>query len=316
MMKILKKMTALFLAALMLLPMAACFGRGGKTEDGVFYVYFRSQNKRELYPVEAVIDLTLPTDTLISSVYSHMVSGADESDYTSAIASGAELSGFVLEEENLILNFTQAYSSIPAMDETLMRAALVNTFVQIDGIMTVEVRMEGQPLTRHDGTPYGRMKASDFSDVIGNGLNAYNRETVIVYYANENGDRLIRSAVDIVYDNSNALEQYVASMIIAGPSDSEYGYAVFPAGTRVVSVTKNNGVCHVDLTGSFVNNTGSAVLPEVTIYALVNTLTELSEITSVQITIEGSTTVNYMDKIDLSQPLKRNLDLVEVNEGE
>ena len=72
----------------------------------------------------------------------------------------------------------------------------------------------------------------------------------------------------------------------------------------------------MDLTDSFVNSTDSSLLPEVTIYALVNSLTELSGITSVQITVNGSSAVRYMDVIDLSQPLKCNLDLVETEDAE
>lgn len=312
--KTLKKLTALLMAVFMLFGTTACRSREMTLEDGKFYVYFRSQNRRELYPVEGVVDLTLPMDTLISSVYSHMVSGADESDYTSAVSSDAVLNGFVMEEENLILNFSASYLDITPMEETLMRAAMVNTFTQINGISTVEIRVEGQPLTRHDGTYVGLMKASDFSDVLGNGLNAYTRTSVNVYFANETGEFLKKSTLDIAYDNSNAPEQYVTSLILAGPSDEAYGYAVFPADTKMVSVVTKDNICHVDLSGSFVNSTNSPVLPEVTIYALVNSLTELPGIASVQITINGSAAVQYMDQIDLSQPLKRNLDLVEVAE--
>ncbi len=315
-MKTMKKRIVVLLAVLLMLSAAACHKEEKFPEDGKFYIYYRSQNHWELYPVEGIVDLTLPTDTLISSVFTHMMSGADESDYTSALAAGIELNGFVLEDENLILNFPSLYNEIPPMEEVLMRAAIVSTFSQLDGISTVEIRVEGQPLARHDGTAVGRMKRSDFADVIGNGLNAYNKTNVTIYLANENGTMLKRSTIDIAYDNSQSLEQVVASMITAGTVDKEYGEPVFPAGTRIVSVVTKNNVCHVDLTDSFVNSTDSSLLPEVTIYALVNSLTELSGITSVQITVNGSSAVRYMDVIDLSQPLKCNLDLVETEDAE
>ena len=74
---------------------------------------------------------------------------------------------------------------------------------------------------------------------------------------------LKRSTIDIAYDNSQSLEQVVASMITAGTVDKEYGVPVFPAATRLVSVVTKNNVCHVALTDSFVNSTDSSLLPEV-----------------------------------------------------
>ena len=58
------------------------------------------------------------------------------------------------------------------------------------------------------------------------------------------------------------------------------------------------------------------VLPEVTVYSIVNSLIEGTEAGQVQITINGETNAEYMDAVDLSQPLSENLDLLAVKDDE
>ena len=58
------------------------------------------------------------------------------------------------------------------------------------------------------------------------------------------------------------------------------------------------------------------VLPEVTVYSIVNSLIEGTEAGQVQITINGETNAEYMDAVDLSQPLSENRDLLAVKDDE
>ena len=59
-----------------------------------------------------------------------------------------------------------------------------------------------------------------------------------------------------------------------------------------------------------------SVLPEVTIYSLVNSLVELNGVNKVQIMIDGDVNVVFRDTISLSSPFERNLDVLKVNYGE
>ena len=52
------------------------------------------------------------------------------------------------------------------------------------------------------------------------------------------------------------------------------------------------------------------VTPEVTIYAITNSLIELTGVNKVQISVNGETSVNYRENINLSTVFERNLDMV------
>ena len=56
--------------------------------------------------------------------------------------------------------------------------------------------------------------------------------------------------------------------------------------------------------------------PELTVYSIVNSLIEGTEATQVQITINGESNAEYMDTVDLSQPLSENRDLLAVKDDE
>ena len=67
------------------------------------------------------------------------------------------------EADQLILNFDANYSNLSGITEILIRAALVKTFCQIDGVDYVEFYINGIPYMNGE-VPVGMMKAGDFID--------------------------------------------------------------------------------------------------------------------------------------------------------
>ena len=58
------------------------------------------------------------------------------------------------------------------------------------------------------------------------------------------------------------------------------------------------------------------ILPELTVYSIVNSLVEGTEATQVQITINGETNASYMETVDLSQPFEADMDLIAADEAD
>ena len=79
--------------------------------------------------------------------------------------------------------------------------------------------------------------------------------------------------------------------------------------------TIKDHVCYVNFDSTFLTSVYD-VLPEITIYSLVDSIIAGTEATQVQITINGETKAVYMEKIDLSQPLEKDMDWVAVNDDE
>ena len=136
---------------------------------------------------------------------------------------------------------------------------------------------------------------------------------VRLYFANEAGDKLIETNRTLVYNsNTNvSMERLVVEQLIGGPSE-QVKDKVFPTinpDTKIISVTVRDGTCYVNLSESFLTQIYS-VTSEVTIYSIVNSLVELSNINRVQIAVNGDSNVMFRENTSLSVTYERNLNIV------
>ena len=65
----------------------------------------------------------------------------------------------------------------------------------------------------------------------------------------------------------------------------------------------------MDFDAGFLNQQGT-VDPKVALYSLVNTVCETADVNKVQISVNGQTSVTFMEKISLDKIFERNLDIV------
>ena len=63
------------------------------------------------------------------------------------------------------------------------------------------------------------------------------------------------------------------------------------------------------MSDSFINAT-ETTKPEISVYAVVNSITSLDGITKVQFFVDGETVKMYRDEVDISKPLTFNEELI------
>ncbi|MBE5961862.1 MAG: hypothetical protein E7256_10880 [Lachnospiraceae bacterium] len=216
------------------------------------------------------------------------------------------------EVDQLILNFDTNYYNMTGVREILARAAIVKMFCQIKGIQYVEFYVNGQPLVLSGEQPVSMMKADDFLDTTGKMEDFSQYTTISIYFANEDGTKLVESTREVIYDSNITMEQLVIEQLIEGPVEKEIQNGMqktMPEGTILNSAKTANGVCYVDFNEKFLEKLPD-VSEEVTIYAIVNSLIEQGTINKVQITINGEEKKLYQN-IPLTDLFERNLDLIE-----
>lgn len=206
------------------------------------------------------------------------------------------------------LLFDESYETVTGTGEVLMRAAIVKTLCQLDGIDSVEFYVGGQPLLGAQNIPVGIMKETDFIDSTGTNTNYYQFLYATVYYANKEGDALVASNLKIPYRGIETDAEIVLRQLIAGPV-SEDTYPVVPDNTKILSVTTKDNVCVVDLSRQFLKKLPD-VTEDVVIYSVVNTLAELPGIYQVQILVEGKQEKLYQ-KTEFLPVYERNLNVIE-----
>ena len=234
-----------------------------------------------------------------------LATNPDKLEYKAPLAMGFHVLNVSHEGETLMLNMDAKYLELPVTTEVLVRAALVRTLTQLEGVRFVGFTVEGSQLYDNVGNQVGWMSADQFIENDGNEINTYELAKVVLYFAGGDGNNLIASSREKYYSTSMPLERFVVEELIAGPSNQAEG--LFPSvnsGTKVISVTTRDGICYVNLDENFltvVNN----VPTEISVYAIVNSLAELSSINRVQILVNGEVPASLS-----ATAYERNLDIV------
>lgn len=233
---------------------------------------------------------------------------AEEIEYTAPIPKEVKVQGCRLRGSILDVDFNSAYLEMGALEEKLVRAAVVQSLVLIDGINAVSFTVDGEMLKDSTGFPVGLMNEDDFVENTGSSPTAYQTDTLTLYFADKEGDSLVPREVDVRYSSNVSREKLIVEKLMQGPSGSG-AYPMINPDANLLSVTIKDGICYVNFDSTFLTGAYD-VLPEVTVYSIVNSLVEGTEAQQVQITINGETDAKYMETVDLSQPLEAKEELV------
>jgi len=134
--------------------------------------------------------------------------------------------------------------------------------------------------------------AQEFSD------NEMRKTIISLYFKNIETNSLIAEAKAIdVKELYQDPYTYLINMLIAGP-ESEKLESAIPEGTKVNSCTLRGNTVYVDLSKEFIDNAPSGITEEsMIVYSIVNTLTELNEVSGVKILINGEGNKSFNDNM-------------------
>lgn len=245
----------------------------------------------------------------IEAMIETMMKNPDSIDYKSVFPKDVEVRDWTLKDRKLDLHFGSSYLNMTDSEEVLLRAALVQSLGQLDGVDSIMFYVEETPVTDSAGNPIGYMRPDDFIQNTGSAIHSYQKTKLKLYFANEKGSKLAKEEVNVRYNSNLSIEKVIVEQLIKGPRDTELN-PLIPAETKVIGVSVKEGTCYVNLDESFLNNTYGAD-PKLVVYSIVNSIVEGGNASRVQISVNGENDVKYMDQVDLSKPLARDLDLVE-----
>lgn len=138
---------------------------------------------------------------------------------------------------------------------------------------------------------------------------------VHLYFANEDNSKLVLEVRYIPMEDAKQSTSHLASVIIreliSGPT-KEGLKSTIPEGTALrTPVTIKSRVATVDLSKEFQSkHPGGKDAEKMTIYSIVNSLTELSDIQKVRFTIAGKTLKEYKGSFEFDAPFPRALSLI------
>lgn len=228
----------------------------------------------------------------------------------SVLPEDVKIDKYELKNARLYLYFNAAYAQMGKSMEVLVRAAIVQTMVQVDGVDFVAFYIQEEPLKDNDGNAVGLMRAEDFVQNTGSSIIFYQTTDLTLYFSDKDGKQLKKSTkTNIRYNASTSIEKLVVEQLMKGTSSSG-SRSTIPKTTKLLGVSVKEGICYVNFDSKFSLDSYD-LDPEVTIYSIVNSIIENGNVTKVQILIDGASDVVYKNRVDLSRPLEWKADLIE-----
>ncbi len=142
-----------------------------------------------------------------------------------------------------------------------------------------------------------------------------NKSPISLYFANEEGTKL---KLEVRYIPTSELKKpanEIASLIVKelinGPSKGSGLKSTIPAEAKLRTIMINDDVATVDFSKEFKEkHPGGKAAEQMTIYSVVNSLTELKEISEVKFKIEGKTSKEFKGAYKFDNPFPRSTSII------
>ena len=293
-------------------------GRAGtgkdSAEDGVYDIYYLNPEGTALVRQSYKTASEDFEGRLTELLTAFMTSGSTK--YRSALPDGVKINSTMTGISEIDVDFSAEYLSLDSISEIMLRGALVSTLLGLRGVDTVRFTVDSQALMIND-EEVGAMTKDTFIVPDGDAINSYRFETLVLYFPNADGSKLIQELRTIYYSTNVNTERMAVEQLIKGP-DNPNLIMLTTQGVLINNITVEGEVCTVDF-NSEVSNIPFAdnpTEPETVLYAFANSIIDSCEdgkIEGVRFLIDGSQDTRFRGEVNLDQTFERNADLIDTS---
>ena len=297
-----RKITALVMA--LVLGAVAFSGCGKKETESKYKIYYINEEQGEVL-AESFVPSEETTQTMLEEMTEKL--NKKNAEGHTLLPENIEIQSCVDDDGMIRVDFNQEYHDLNPVDEVLLRASIVKDYVQIPNIYLVTITAEGTPIVDSQGQEIGAMSLDSFLENTGKEIMADQDKELYRYFTNEEGNQLVPEARQVYYNGNTPIEKVIVEQLLRGPGESGH-YATLPSDTRIVGVSVADGIAYVNLGKQFVDE-ALPVDAQIPIYSIVNSLIDAGNVSQVQISINGDTSLLFKDKVDMNQLFQVNHEL-------
>ena len=272
-------------------------------------VIYCLDSEEEALESEGFTDSGKDINESIDGYLKAIISGPSKKNHKKLLTDDVEIRNWNVADGTVTIDFSKNYLKMEKPREVLVRAGVVRSLMQAEGVRNVIFTVEGVPITDSKGQEIGAMTSDTFIENAGRQINTYQHASINLYYASEDGKHLKKESRSIYYSSSKPLEWAVAERLIAGPK-VRGNHPTVPPNVHILSITNSEGICYVNLDSSFQANV-LTVSPEITIYSIVNSLVEDCSVSAVQFSVNGESDVKFGSGLSLKKPFTADFSMVE-----
>lgn len=288
----------------LVLGAVAFSGCGKKETESKYKIYYINEEQGEVL-AESFVPSEETTQTMLEEMTEKL--NKKNAEGHTLLPENIEIQSCVDDDGMIRVDFNHAYHDLNLVDEVLLRASIVKDYVQIPNIYLVTITAEGTPIVDSQGQEIGAMSLDSFLENTGKEIMAYQYKELNLYFTNEEGNQLVPEARQVYYNGNTPIEKVIVEQLLRGPGESGH-YATLPSDTRIVGVSVADGIAYVNLGKQFVDE-ALPVDAQIPIYSIVNSLIDAGNVSQVQISINGDTSLLFKDKVDMNQLFQVNHEL-------
>lgn len=284
-------------------------GSGNSITKTKVNLYFIEGNANKIGSEQQEVSYTDEKD-LPELVLNQLLKGPTSSDLKPVIPKDTILLGCSFSgDDTIVANFSTEYLSSANVDEVMARYTIVQTLCELPGISNVIILVDGKNLEDTDGKQIGKLSKDDI--VLDTSSTEKKSTTVKLYFSDEQAQYLVPEERSVITNDSDSIEKVVVNELLKGPQDTQNTVRTIPLGTKLLSVEVNDGTCFVNFSQEFISkHSGGSAGEEMTVYSIVNSLTEIPEVKKVVFLIEGQKVDVFISMI-FNEPFARDPSLIQ-----
>lgn len=279
-------------------------------EETGLNVYLMNSTNDALVEVNVKVDKS-STVAQLNDVLDMLYKGDGEGSYLGTIPKQDLVTGYEVKGNGVKIQLDVSYEMLDNVSRLICRSSIIKSLTAIDGIDFIEFYVGGLPLKDDSGKVYGPFYPKDIitvSEVLDEEIIA---RDMVLYYPSGDGNGLIQVKETLDFPSSTTVERVLIESLMNVPTGLA-AVSPIPEGTSVKNVHTKDGICYVDFNEAFrINHYGGSTGEMLTVYSIVNTLTELPNISRVQFLIEGDITESFKGHLDFSQLFEYNIEIID-----
>ena len=287
------------------LLLSGCAGRPNVAEDADAVLVYRMAVNPETEGSLLVPERFYPPEGVdrVQFALGAVLAEAASPELVSAFPEEFAIQSYSVAGGEVFIYFGRAYLELVGVDRTAANCCLTLTLCALEGVDSVSIYVDGMEEAAALGlTPEDLVLVDDE-------VNPGERRLRLFFPA-EGGSFLTSEYHTVSVDEDKPLYAYVVEELMRGPAGPGL-LPVFPEGSQLIGISAENLVCTLNLSIEFFDNKPRRLLDaRLSLYAIVNSLTSLSEVESVRILVDGKSPLSYT-YIPLGEPLVRNEDILD-----
>lgn len=244
----------------------------------------------------------------VEAVLNELLKGPAKPENKRVIPEGTTVKKITMDGGLVIVDFSSQFLNDTEADRIFSRLSVVSALTDLEGVERVSIKVEGEDLTTESGKVIGVLSKQDI--VYDTEPSGSDKQYIKLYFADENAEKLVAEAREITVNPKETMEMRIVKELINGPNSSQL-LRTIPSETKILSVETKEGVCFVNLSQEFkTKHSGGTSAELMTIYSIVNSLTELNTVDKVQFLIEGQKSEVFIHMV-FNEPFTRDESLIQ-----